>query len=97
MKKLIATLMIVSMLAGCGQPAVITTMDGKTQKYPTYGFLNQSTNKSDKVCYEYSVGNVVWSVIGFGTVVIPVYIVGFSLFNPVSAKTDKGCGIDARN
>lgn len=91
MKKiLIATMLSLSiMLASCGKPMVY---EGK--EYPTYGFLNSNSYKSENMCYEVSVGNVVWSVILASTIVMPTYFVGFSIFNPVGPKSEKGCGID---
>lgn len=96
MKKLIiAATAVAFLLTGCGQPQKLA-VDGKVTEYPTYGLLNQSTEKSEKVCYELSVGNVIWSVLLVETIVAPIYFVGFSLYNPISVKTEAGCGIDQR-
>ena len=91
MKKLVASLVVASLLlTGCGQPE---TINGK--EYPTYGLFNSSTSKSEKICYEVSIGNVVWSVLLIETVVMPLYFIGWSLFNPIKAKPENGsCGID---
>lgn len=96
MKKLIASTLIAATLAltGCGEPRNIT-VDGKAKTYPTYGFFNESTEKSEHVCYEVSIGNIFWSIVLVETVIAPVYFVGFSLFNPIRAKGPSGCGIDA--
>lgn len=79
-------------LAGCGRE-----LQTKEKTYPTYGLLNQDKYRSEKVCYEVSIGNVVWSILLIETVVFPAYFIGFSVMNPVREKksaTDK-CGIDA--
>lgn len=90
MKKVLIAVLLVSMLTACGEPRVL---GGK--EYPTYGLFNQNSSKSEKVCYDLSVGNVVWSIIGIENIVMPVYFLGFSLFNPVSLKDAMGaCGID---
>lgn len=89
MKKLIASVLIASMLAGCGHP-LTTNVGGAENTYPTYGLFNSDTSKSSKMCYEVSVGNVVWSIILIETVVFPVYFIGWSLFNPVRAKPENG-------
>jgi hypothetical protein len=86
MKKLIAVALIAALLAGCGQPQ---TINGK--QYETYGFLNSDSYKHDNICYQVSVGNVVWSILLVSTIVAPVYFVGFSIFNPVKAKDENGC------
>jgi len=99
MKKLVAVVLAASLaLAGCGDPRNLPTGPGGEQKfYPTYGLFNQSTAKSDKVCYELSVGNVIWSIILIETIVFPIYFIGWSLFNPVGVKGPNGCGVDAMN
>ncbi|PJB09480.1 MAG: hypothetical protein CO120_09845 [Gammaproteobacteria bacterium CG_4_9_14_3_um_filter_38_9] len=96
MKKLIAIIISASLLAACGNPASFKIED-KVKKYPTYGFFNSDTQKSEKICYEVSVGNVVWSIILVQTIVAPVYFIGFSLFNPVTIKNVDGTcpGIDS--
>ena len=94
MKKILVIGLCVAMLAGCGHPQELT-VNGKTKEYPTYGLFNQDTSKSENVCYEPSFGNVVWSVIGIENIVMPVYFIGFSIFNPVSVKVNGKCpGID---
>jgi hypothetical protein len=92
MKKTLAITVALSLfLTACGQPKVI---NGKT--YPTYGLMNEQTNKSDKICYEASLGNIIWSVLLVEMVFPTVYFVGWSIFNPVRAKGPDGqCGIDA--
>jgi len=82
MKKLIATLVLICfafLVVGCGQPK---TIDGVT--YDTYGFINADTKKNPKIKYEVSTGNVILSVIFFGSVIAPVYFIGFSLYNPIA-------------
>jgi len=94
MKKLITVALAATvLLSGCGQPKNLT-VNGITKEYPTYGLFNQPTQSSKNVCYEVSVGNVVWSILLIETIIAPVYFVGFSLYNPVNVKTDKDCGIE---
>jgi uncharacterized protein YceK len=81
-------------LTGCGAPQTLTT-GTQTRTYPTYGLFNASTSQSNQVCYDISVGNVIWSVILIETIVVPIYMIGFSLYNPVRARGAAGCGIDA--
>ncbi len=76
---LVATIMFVT--TGCGQPKVINGV-----KYETYGLLNESTSKNENIEYKLSVGNVVWSILLCETVVMPVYFIGFSIYNPVGVK-----------
>lgn len=94
MKKLVVSVLIAAslLLSACGRPAMI---DGKN--YPTYGLVNADTQKSADVCYELSVGNVVWSLLLVETVVMPIYFIGFDIYNPIGKKGVTGkCGIDAK-
>lgn len=94
MKKLVVSALIAAslLLSACGQPA---TIDGKN--YPTYGLVNADSQKSADVCYDLSVGNVVWSILLIETVVAPIYFFGFDIYNPISKRGVNGkCGIDAK-
>jgi hypothetical protein len=91
MKKIIAILVAASILSACGSPMTV-----RDKTYPTYGFFNSETKKSEKMCYEVSIGNVFWSVLLVETIVAPFYFLGFSLWEPVSEKKEgSSCGIDA--
>ena len=92
MKKIFSSIAIMSLLtlSSCGKP-----IDYNGKHYPTYGLFNEDDSKSDKMCYKISVGNVIWSIFGIETVIMPVYFIGFSLYNPVGPKSPDGkCGID---
>ena len=86
MKNIIAVLCVLLMLTlsmGCG--------DGKTingEYHDTYGLFNEAENKDPDVCYSVIVGNIVWSIILIETVVMPVYFIGFSMYEPVG---DENC------
>lgn len=89
MKKTIAAILMATMLAACGTP-----MDYNGKTYPTYGLINENTSKSEQMCYEASIGNIIWSIILIETVVFPVYFVGWSLWEPAGPKVNGKCGID---
>ena len=61
MKRTIAIVVVLSfLLAGCGKPQYLG--QGQEQKYyPTYGLFNDGSSKSKNVCYEISVGNVIFT------------------------------------
>lgn len=78
------------LLTGCGKP-----LEVGSQTYPTVGLFNQD-QRSKNVCYEVSVGNVIWSIILIESVIFPVYFIGWSIQNPVRVKTSPtdDCTID---
>ena len=55
--------------------------------YPSYGIFDDDTNKSKNVCYKMSPMSVVLSIIFIETVIIPVYFVGWDLWDPFRMKT----------
>ena len=91
-KGLLALFVVAALvLSACGEP-----LHTNTRTYPTYGFFNEGTARSKDVCYELSVGNVVWAIILVETIIGPVYFVGFDLYNPVRLKNGPSddCSID---
>lgn len=90
MWKVIATLLAAIVLGGCGQD-----YNHKGKVYPTYGFLNAHDLESHQMCYKVIWGNVIWSIILSETIAMPIYFVGFSIFEVDRPKTEsKSCGID---
>lgn len=90
-RRIIAIFCIALMASACGRPLVT---DKAT--YPTYGLANETSNRSKNVCYAASFGNIVWSILLIETVIVPIYFVGFSLYNPIRLKRgpDDQCGFD---
>lgn len=65
-------------LSGCADSKVI----GGHEVQP-YGVFNQQTAKTPGVDYEVSPGSVILAIVFVETVVVPVYIVGWDLYQPV--------------
>ena len=82
MKRIIINMLILAILAlplgGCGETAII-----KGYEYETYGLLNRGNNMNPNIEYKVIIGNVIWSVLLFETIIAPIYFLGFSLFEPV--------------
>jgi hypothetical protein len=81
--KIIAILLTLSLLiVSCGGDMII---DGK--KVETYGLLSVdptvSSVKQPGIRYEIIWGNVILGCLLFETIIVPVYVFGFSLFEPV--------------
>ena len=83
MNKLNCIILALSMLiTGCAQDRTINGVI-----YESYGFLNESEVKSPKIHYKLVTGNVILAIVWGETIATPVYFVGFSLYEPVRAKT----------
>jgi len=74
-------------LVGCGKSMVIGGVERKpvgiASKYVPENLFG--TTYSDSVKYEVCVGNVIWGIILCETIVVPIIVFGFSMFNPVSS------------
>jgi hypothetical protein len=84
MKKLLMVSTLCLALAGCGGNTVIRT--GKGGVYESYGFANDSTYHSKHVCYRISPASVILAFIFSETIVVPLYFIGFDLFDPIRLK-----------
>ena len=78
---LAAALATTLMLSACGNDKVI---NGK--KYQTYGIFDEESQKNPNILYEVSPGSVIWAIILCETIVVPVYVIGWDLWQPVQAK-----------
>ncbi len=83
MKKFIFVLLILS--AACANPKDIE-LNGQVRTFEPYGWMNEEEYKNDSIYYKVNTGNVVWSLIGVETVIIPVLLTGNSLYEPVRVK-----------
>lgn len=82
MKHITIMLIVCILLCSCGSDKSVE-IDGHKQVVATqYGILNQDT-KLDGVHYQLNIGNVVWSIILVETVVVPVVLLGFYLYEPL--------------
>lgn len=66
---------------GCTQTKII---DGI--KYKPYGLFNENTTRNEKIHYEMSVGNLILGIVLIETVIVPIYIFGFDLFEPIGLE-----------
>lgn len=51
-----------------------------------YGWANADVMKNDSILYQANIGNVVWSIILVETVVVPVWLTGWELYEPLKKK-----------
>ena len=84
MKKLIILIMSALMICSCAESKKFRKLDGTVFKAEPYGWANYQTRKIDGVKYEINITNVLLSTIFAETVIAPVLITGYDLFEPVS-------------
>ena len=81
-RALISALTAAILLTACG--AEEKKINGVT--YDTYGIFNSSENKNPNIQYQVSGWSILWSVIFVETIVVPIYFIGFDLYQPVAEK-----------
>lgn len=80
MKTLIAVL-VAAMLTACAQPM---TIDGV--RHEPCGLINERECKDPNVVYDISMGNVFWSIALSETIVAPLLLCGWQLYEPIGPK-----------
>ena len=91
MKKMIILIIGLTIL-NCGAPK---TINGKRIK--TYGLFNEKEQKDPCISYDIIEGNLVWSVLTISSIVLPLYFIGYSLYNPVEKKDCKDSTLISNN
>jgi hypothetical protein len=83
MKRLLIALTAVAAVAlsGCAGP-----LKTATKEYKPYGVANVEAVKDPAVKYQLSAGSIIVAIIFSETLVVPVYIVGWDLYEPISAQ-----------
>lgn len=81
MKKLIILALLALTLVSCAEKQ---TIEGKT--YGPYGLVSKDDDKDPAIRYEVSMGSIVVAVIFCATIVAPIYIFGWDLYEPISKK-----------
>lgn len=78
MRKILMMMAMVVFLSGCGNDK---TINGYT--YDVYGIANMEGRKNPNIEYEVSIGSVICAFIFCETIIVPVYVLLFDLFQPV--------------
>ena len=83
MKKLIILIMSALMICSCAESKKFRKQDGTVFEAEPYGWANYQTKKIEGVKYEINAPNMVLSLIFVETIIAPVLITGYNLFEPV--------------
>ena len=92
LKKIVSIILIVCMVsvfAGCGNDMVMKNDRGQiTQRYEQIGIFELSEMNSN-IEYQVVWGNVVWSILLCQTIVVPVVLIGWYLYEPIGVKANQ--------
>ena len=97
MKRFISVFLIISLLvvmSGCANNKTLDYKDPKTKveskiTFQPYGFFD-TDKKNPNVYYSISIGNIIWSLIFSETLIIPVILCGWYLWEPVNQISNEG-------
>jgi hypothetical protein len=84
-KNLLYLFLTLFLLFSCAENKTIY-INNKNVNVEPYGWLNEDAMKNDSVVYQMCGGNLVWSIIGVETVIVPIILTGYSLYEPVRKK-----------
>ena len=85
MKKLFGLLLIaIIALSSCADSKIFERADGTKFVAEPYGLANYQSNRIEGVTYEACFENIVWDIVAIETVIVPVWLTGWELYEPVS-------------
>lgn len=84
--KLTIVLFVILIFCSCAEEKIFT-VEGKEITATPYGWANEDARKVDNVVYEISAGNVACSIIFCETIIIPIWLTGWQLYEPVRIDT----------
>lgn len=87
MKIIITVLIIAQLCFSCANNKTFIINDKNVTIEP-YGLFNQEELKDNRVIYKISVGNIVLDCLFFSTILVPVLLIGYELYEPVKLKND---------
>lgn len=70
------------LFTSCAEPKKLN-IDDKSVVVEPYGWMNEDAQKLDNVIYQISPGTIIFSVIFCETIVVPIYLTGTQLYEPV--------------
>lgn len=85
MKKILLVTLLMSIciiFTGCADSKTFKKKDGTEFVAEPYGWAN-SYKKIEGVIYEPVLGDIVWSVVAIQTVIVPVWLTGWEIVQPV--------------
>ena len=90
MKKLLIILSLgLLLISSCTSKKSFQTNVNTTIVAEPYGIADKDEKQLDTVVYKISAGNVFWAVIFSETIIVPIYFVGWDIYQPVRLKNEK--------
>lgn len=92
MKRILVALLFAVLLSSCACPVrLMNPNTGTNEVVKSYGLFDQNTEKRSDVIYNVSAGTVIASILFCETIFVPVFGIGYSLYEPAKImKTNNG-------
>lgn len=74
---------LISIIAALALTACAKPIQKNGKIYEPYGLVNEESRKSPDVKYEISFGSVVVAIVFCESIIAPIYIVGWDLYQPL--------------
>ena len=94
MKKFIVLFMMVLAMMSCADSKTFERADGTKFVAEPYGWANYQSNKIEGVTYEACFENIVWDIVAIETVIVPVWLTGWELYEEGGEIVDSKTEID---
>ncbi len=75
--KYLITIIIFLFLISCGN-----SYYNQGKEYECYGLIDKDQIKDNNIKYNIETGNLIWSVLGFETAILPIWLMGYRLYCP---------------
>ena len=85
-KILLLFLVLASLFTSCAEPKDFKDKKGKEFTAQPFGWGNESAQKNDTVIYQVSVGDIALSIVFSETIIVPVILTGWYLYEPVRLR-----------
>lgn len=87
MKNIFILIITILLLSSCADNKVIE-VNGENKLFKPYGLVNEERVRNDSVYYEISPESIVWSIVLCETIIAPVYLIGWELYEPIEIKKE---------
>lgn len=87
MKNILFLLLVLFTVTSCCDPKELE-LNGRVREFNYYGLADKEEIRNDSIKYEISNGSVFFAVLTCETLALPVYILGWNLYELVSVKPE---------
>jgi hypothetical protein len=86
MKKILFLFLLSFLMFSCAEQKTFTNSKNEEFIAKPYGWANEESQKIDTVVYEINAGNAILSILFSETIIAPLYLTGWEIYEPVRLK-----------